>query len=100
MSKINLYKWHYVPSRRIPRWVTKRFDFSGENPIDGYVEERCKTITGRHYQWQLVVVSHNHTHDNAILRRKISKRKMVTNSQVKRLSPSEFIKFLFNSFLK
>ena len=96
MTKINTYKWHFVDSKRIPRWVKKRFDFSGENPMDGVIEERIQKLKGKHYEWQLVVVAHYHTHDNAILRRKINKhKKHHIKSHAKRSSLWAFIKKIF-----
>jgi hypothetical protein len=71
MNKYNPYKWHFITERQTPHWVRHKFGISGTTYHGAIIEETVKHIKGKHYEYKWVIVSGEHTHDDAIIRRKL-----------------------------
>ena len=81
----NNFKWHlgYIPSWVVWIFDPHKSDYSQESHDKGFrernrnniaIEGFNKRVKGRFYEYAEVVLRLDHTHDNAILKRKLRRR--------------------------
>ena len=79
-KKYNPYKWHFITAKQTPLWIERRFGHKANEMISKYhgstIEETIQYAKGKYYEYRWVVTIGDHTHDNAMLRRKLSHQKI------------------------
>lgn len=64
--------WHYITKKQATPYIRYKFDLDHIDIVTyGTITEECDYVKGSHYEYKLVVVDSGHTHDNAVIRRKI-----------------------------
>ena len=64
--------WYYINTKQAPRWIKHKFHLDDISIVAyGTITEECDYAKGSHYEYKLVVVDSGHTHDNAVIRRRI-----------------------------
>ena len=80
-SKVyNPYKWHTISDRQIPHWAKERFGYYCQGEEHGwrghgdpcpYGGNHPRYAKGKHYEYKIIVVPHEHTHSDEVMRRKL-----------------------------
>lgn len=66
--------WHFINKKQAPRWIKRKFRLDYISLVSwGAVTEECEHAKGSHYEYKLVVVDSGHTHDTAVIRRRIKR---------------------------
>jgi len=63
--------WHFINKTQTPRWIINKWRYDGIDWSYGTITEEIKHARGSHYEYKLVVVDSGHTHNAAVIRRKL-----------------------------
>jgi hypothetical protein len=63
--------WYFISKKQTPRWLRHKWSDAGIDWSHGTVTEVIKEARDKHYEYKLVVVDAGHTHDCAIIRRRL-----------------------------
>ncbi len=63
--------WYFISKKQTPRWLRHKWSDDGIDWSHGTVTEVIKQARGSHYEYKLVVVDSGHTHDCAVIRRRL-----------------------------
>lgn len=67
--------WYFISKRQTPHWLRRKWRDSGIDWSHGTVTEIVAEARGNHYEYRLVVVDSGHTHDNAVIRRRLRRHR-------------------------
>lgn len=67
--------WYFISKKQTPHWIRDKWADEGIDWSHGTVTEVLKYAKGSHYEYKLVVVDAGHTHDCAVIRRKLKRHK-------------------------
>jgi hypothetical protein len=66
--------WYFITKRQTPHWLRRKWS-DGIDWSHGTVTEIVAEARGKHFEYKLVVVDSGHTHDNAVIRRRLRRHK-------------------------
>ncbi len=83
--RYNPYKWHRIVEKQVPHWVQHKFGWDYKSVAGDpyqYNEEDEKAASkfhtyakGKHYEYKIIIVAEQHTHDSVVIRRKLKRHK-------------------------
>ena len=66
--------WYFISKRQTPHWLRHKWS-DGIDWSHGTVTEVVAEARGNHYEYKLVVVDSGHTHDCAVIRRRLKRHR-------------------------
>lgn len=66
--------WYFISKRQTPHWIRHKWK-DGIDWSRGTVTEVLAEARGKHFEYKLVVVDSGHTHDCAVIRRRLRKHR-------------------------
>ena len=66
--------WYFISKRQTPHWLRRKWS-DGIDWSRGTVTEIIAETRGKHFEYKLVVVDSGHTHDCAVIRRRLRRHK-------------------------
>lgn len=67
--------WYFIGKRQTPHWLRHKWRDEGIDWSRGTVTEVIAEARGKHFEYKLVVVDSGHTHDCAVIRRRLRRHK-------------------------